>query len=217
MTTLISKINSRYTKQDIFKYVPFKKTIKIVKYNKKLMHELNYNQFEIKHFLFFHKIIKPISNIEDYLPIIKRIIPMKNYCGNDDDYIVKIFCKYLNENNDGFIPQINKINGNEYILDNLNYFKIGFNNTFLDYFYDKENKLDFKKVCSFCKKYGKKIKEITFMDNNLPLEYFCDEAYFIIGYIIQHSNIQKIEDNCKLKYSLFMHIFNMDYSFYLEE
>ena len=217
MTDLISRINGKYIKQDIFKFIPFKKTIKIIKYNKKLMHELNYNQFEIKHFLFFHKIIKPISNIEDYLPIIKRIIPIKKYCGNNDDYIVKIFCKYLNENNDGFIPQINKINGNEYILDNLNYFKIGFNNTFLDYFYDKENKLDFKKVCNFCQKYGKKIKEITFMDNNLPLEYFCDEAYFIIGYIIQHSNIQKIEDNCILEYSLFTHIFNMDYSFYLKE
>ena len=212
MTTLISKINSRYTKQDIFKYVPFKKTIKIVKYNKKLMHELNYTPFEIKYFLFFHKIIKPISNIEDYIPIIKRLLPMKE---NND--IIKLFCKYLNENNEGFIPQINKINGNEYILDNLNNFKIGFTNTFLDYFYDKENELNFNKLCNFCKKYGKKIKEINFMDSNLPLNLFCDEAFFIIGYIIKHSNIQKVEDNYIYKYSFFNYLFNMDFSFFLEK
>ena len=45
MTDLISRINGKYTKQDIFKFIPFKKTIKIIKYNKKLMHGLNYNQF----------------------------------------------------------------------------------------------------------------------------------------------------------------------------
>ncbi len=214
MTTLISKINGKYTKQDIFKYVPFKKTIKIVKYNKKLMRELNYTPFEIKYFLFFHKIIKPISNIEDYIPIIKRLLPMKDNNNND---IIKLFCKYLNENNEGFIPQINKINGNEYILDNLNNFKIGFTNTFLDYFYDKENELNFNKLCNFCKKYGKKIKEINFMDSNLPLNLFCDEALFIIGYIIKHSNIQKVEDNYIYKYSFFNYLFNMDFSFFLEK
>ena len=126
MNGLFSKISSKYLRQDIFKYVSFNTTIKIIKYNKKLIHELNYTVFEIKNFLFFHKIIKPISNIEDYIPIIKRMLPSKDNNENNINNIIKILCKYLNANNQEFIPQINKIKGNEFMLDNLNYFKIGF-------------------------------------------------------------------------------------------
>ena len=209
MNGLFSKISSKYLRQDIFKYVSFNTTIKIIKYNKKLIHELNYTVFEIKNFLFFHKIIKPISNIEDYIPIIKRMLPSKDNNENNINNIIKILCKYLNANNQEFIPQINKINGNEFMLDNLNYFKIGFCKTFLDYFYN-DDKLNFNVASEFCKKYGKKIKEITFMDNNLHHENMNDEAYFLMAYLIKKSNIQKIEDNYSFEYksSIFMYILN---------
>ena len=219
MNGLFSKISSKYLRQDIFKYVSFNTTIKIIKYNKKLIHELNYTVFEIKNFLFFHKIIKPISNIEDYIPIIKRMLPSKDNNENNINNIIKILCKYLNANNQEFIPQINKIKGNEFMLDNINYFKIGFCNTFLDYFYHEDNELDFNVASEFCKKYGKKIKEITFMDNNLPHEMINDEAYFLMAYIIKKSNIQKIEDNYSFEYksSIFTYIFNNDFSAYCEK
>ena len=219
MNGLFSKRSSKYLRQDIFKYISFNRTIKIIQYNKKLIHELNYSVFEIKNFLFFHKIIKPIANIEDYIPIIKRMLPSKDNNENNINNIIKILCKYLNANNQEFIPQINKINGNEFMLDNLNYFKIGFCNTFLDYFYNEENELDFSAASKFCKKYGKKIKEITFMDNNLPHAYFNDEGYFLMAYIIKKSNIQKIEDNYSFEYksSIFKYIFNIDFSFYCEK
>ena len=102
-----------------------------------------------------------------------------------------LFCQYLNKNNK-FIPQINRINGNELILNSLNAFKIGFNQQFITNFYNENNNnLDLYKLADFCKKYGKKIKEITFIDNNIP---YNNEAYLIIKYIIQNSNIEKVED-----------------------
>ena len=70
----IRKIKSRYIIQKIFQNIPFHRTIKIVKYSKKITNKLDYLVDDIKNFLFFNKIIKPISNCEDYLPIIKRIL-----------------------------------------------------------------------------------------------------------------------------------------------
>jgi hypothetical protein len=216
MSRLISRINSKYTKQTIFSYIPIKKTAKIIKYNKKLIKDLNYSVFDIKNFLLFGKIIKPISNIEDYVPIIKRITSKKKSKNNND--IIKIFCKYLNANNNEFIPQINNIKGNEYLLDNLDYFKIGFTNTFLDYFFDYNNEIDFNKVNNFCDKYGEKIKEITFIDNNFPDDIIENKKYFLMSYIIKNSNIEKIEDKYYIFCNSFFYlIFKNNFSKYYEK
>ena len=123
MKVQYKKIKSKYTLQNIFEYVPFHRTIKIIKYNKKLIYKLDYSVEDIKNYLFLNKIIKPISNCEDYLPILKRILSSKNSYIN----IINYFCNYLNKNNNEFIPQINRIKGNEYILNKLNSFKIGYN------------------------------------------------------------------------------------------
>ena len=190
MKAQFKKIKSKYTMQNVFSYIPFHRTVKIVKYNKRLINNLDYSVEDIKNFLFFNKVIKPISNCEDYLPILKRILSYKN--NNNYTNIIDSFCEYLNKSNE-FIPQISIIKNNEYILNKLNSFKVGFNNKFLDYFYDDIDKLNFKKLSDFCKKYGKKIKEITFMDNKNNNDLSPMDS-FIYKYIIINSNIKKIED-----------------------
>ena len=201
MPKVIEEIRSKYILQILFKYVPFKRMIKIIQYNKALISKLNYTKKEIKNFLFFKKIIKPVANCEDYLPIIKRILIPNDI--NSNNYIEKLFCTYLN-NIKLFIPQINQINGNEIILNNLNSIKISYNHQFIENFYDTSKTLDFKKLFSFCEEYGEKIKEITFMDNNIPDKFEIKEVNYIMKYIITHSNIQKVEDrNTNNKFSFY--------------
>ena len=195
MKTFIKKVRSKYIIQNIFSYTSFKKTIKIIQYNKGLINKLEYTVDDIKNFFFFNKIIKPISNCEDYLPIIKRILSSKKFTFKQ---ISNVFCNYLNKTNNKFIPQISQIEGNEYILDKLDSFKLGFNKQILEYFSNfylfEDKSLYIKKLSEFCKKYGKKIKEITFMDKEIENVLSEDINYYTIIYIIKNCNIEKIED-----------------------
>ena len=195
MKTFIKKVRSKYIIQNIFSYTSFKKTIKIIQYNKNLINKLEYTVDDIKNFFFFNKIIKPISNCEDYLPIIKRILSSKKFTFKQ---ISNVFCNYLNKTNNKFIPQISQIEGNEYILDKLDSFKLGFNKQILEYFSNfyliEDKSLYIKKLSEFCKKYGKKIKEITFMDKEIENVLSEDINYYTIIYIIKNCIIEKIED-----------------------
>ena len=152
MREFIKKVRSKYIIQNIFSYTSFKKTIKIMQYNKNLIDNLEYTVDDFKNFFFFNKIIKPISNCEDYLPIIKRILSSKRYTFKQ---ISNVFCNYLNKTNK-FIPQISQIEGNEYILDKLDSFKLGFNKQILEYFSNfyliGDKNLYIKKLSEFCKK-----------------------------------------------------------------
>ena len=218
MKDILKKVKSKYIIQNIFGYLQFKKTIKIVKYNKKLINKLDYLYEDVKIFLFFSKIIKPISNCEDYLPIIKRILFKKVKMKK----ITNLFCEFLNKNNNEFIPQINQIKGNEDILDQLKFFKLGFNDQLLEYFYNLYNEdenLYFLKLSEFCKKYGKKIKEITFMDNKISEQIDCDICCFTIKYIINNSKIEKIEDRFydENTNSIFTDIYDLYYDELFEE
>jgi len=205
MTSLIKKIKSKYIQKVLFDYVPLNLKIEILKYNKNILYN-NINREDLKKYLILKKIIKPIANCEDYLSIINRIFSNKKI--NDN---LTIFCNYLNKN--GFIPQINKINDNKEILNYINSFKIGFNNEFIDNFYDNNNIFEFIKLYEFCNKYGNKLKEITLMDNNIPNIYDKKECYFILKYIIKNSNIEKIEDrHFDGDKSLFLKIFDLDYN-----
>ena len=143
----------------------------------------------LKIFSFFNKIIKPISNCEDYLPIIRRILSSKKYTFKQ---ISNVFCNYLNKTNK-FIPQISQIEGNEYILDKLDSFKLGFNRQILEYFsnFYFEDKSLYIKILS---EFGKKIKEITFMNKEIENLLNEDINYYTIIYIIKNCNIEKIED-----------------------
>ena len=220
MKDILKKVKSKYIVKNIYTYTPFKKAIKIIKYSKKYINKIDYSVDDIKTFLFFNKIIKPISNFEDYLPIIIRILsPKLSY-----NHITNLFLEYLNKNNNEFIPQINKIKGNELFLDKLNAFKIGFNKQFLDYFinfYNEDRNLYFKKLSEFCQKYGKKIKEITFMDdNNIQKEFDILIYFFTIKYIINNSEVEKIEDrffNMNNIESILTDIYNECYDFLIDE
>ena len=213
MSTIKQKIRSKYIFQNIFDFVPLNKTIKIVKYNKSVIKKLDYTKNIIKYFFLLKKIVKPIANCEDYLPIIRRILSLNTLNINivNNNQILNYFCQYINKNNK-FIPQISKISGNEEILNKLNYFKIGFNNRFINNFYDGEQ-IDFNKLSDFCNNYGKKIKEITFLDNSFPSFAYEAKAYYIMKYIIENSNIQRIEDgNHEFEESLFIKLFNLNYN-----
>ena len=74
MSKLIGRVKCKYTIQNIFNYIQFDKTIKIIKYSLKTIKQLEYTKEEIKYFLLLKKIVKPIANCEEYLPIIRRIL-----------------------------------------------------------------------------------------------------------------------------------------------
>ena len=216
MKTIINRIKNKYIRLNLFEYLSITKLFKIIKYNKKLLSEIDINKKEIKIYLLLDRIIKPISNCEDYLPIIKRIYSHYNNTTNhintlDNIQASNLFCQYMNKTIP-FVPQINNINDNEEILKSINYFKIGFNQIFLDNFYDNENKFVFNRLFEFCNKYGHKIVEITFIDNNIININAKKENLFIMKYIIKNSNIQKIEDRKFdiLDKSLFLKIFDLD-------
>ena len=208
MNSVIKRIKSKYIVKSLFEYVPLNKTLEIIKYNKNIFNNI-FNNKEYKNILILKKFIKPIANCEDYLPIIKRIY--NNNPINNPNNNCSLFCDYINKNI--FIPQINKLNDNKEILNSLKSFKIGFNYQFIDNFYNNNNIFEFKILYDFCNEYGNKIKEITFMDNNIPNVYDKNECYFILKYIIKNSNIEKIED----RYfdgdkSLFLQLFDLDYN-----
>lgn len=170
MNNLIKRIKSKYILQILFDYVPLIKGINLIKYNRKLKSDLDLDYNKIRSYFFLQKIIKPIANCEDYIPIIEKFIKFPNNkldMFNKNEDAIDLFCNYFNRNTP-FIPQINKIKNNEKLLSSLYYFKIGFSSHFINNFYNNENVFDFKKLFDFCSKYGKKIKEITFMDNNIP-------------------------------------------------
>ena len=170
MKNSIRRIRSKYIIRILFDYVPLIKGINIIKYNKLLKSLLDLDSSKMKNYFLLQKIIKPIANCEEYIPIIQKSINFQNNkldIFNKNEDALDLFCNYFNKNAP-FIPQINKINNNEKILSSLYYFKIGFSAHFINNFYNNENVFDFKKLFDFCSKYGKKIKEITFMDNNIP-------------------------------------------------
>ena len=215
MNNLIKRIKSKYILQILFDYVPLIKGINLIKYNRKLKSDLDLDYNKIRSYFFLQKIIKPIANCEDYIPIIEKFIKFPNNkldMFNKNEDAIDLFCNYFNRNTP-FIPQINKIKNNEKLLSSLYYFKIGFSSHFINNFYNNENIFEFKNLFDFCNKYGKKIKEITFMDNNIANLSNKKESYFIFKYIIKHSNVQKIEDRYfDGEKSVFLKLLDLEYN-----
>ena len=208
MSELIKKIKSKYMIKNIFEYLTLYPSFQLIKYNKKLLSLMEFDKNKIKFIVALKKYLKPIANCEDYLPILKRIYTSDNLSPNN---ISKLYYNYCH-GDITFTPQINKINENEELLNSLYSFKIGFNKEFIDYFYDKD-KFEFKKLMNFCDEYASKIKEITFMDNNIPNIQERKECYFILRYIIKSSNIIKIEDrNIENDKSILLKLFDFDYN-----
>ena len=205
MEHTFKKIKSKYIIESIFNYISLYKKLRLIKINKSLTKTIGLTMNDIIIFFLLKKIIKPIANCEDYLPIIKRYIKnIQTSFGNSNKNEIDYFCECMNKANK-FIPQINQIKGNEKILDKLNSFKLGFNSI---------NNLYSFKYEEFLEKYGNKIKEISFMDYKSD-KLNKENAYNIMNYIIKYSNIQKIEDiysNDEDNQSIFLEIMDLCYN-----
>ena len=156
MNNMLKKISSSFIFKETINYIPLGRAIKIFKYNKSFLNKLNITKEEARLILFMNKLIKPIANMEDYLPVLRKMHYGK---------ITKIFCNYLNFSNT--IPSITPRLENKEILDLFNGFKICFNNNLIRLFNDGEGISEFypELFLEFFHKYAKKIKEMSFMDN----------------------------------------------------
>ena len=213
----LKKISSKFVIKNALDYIPIYRRIKICKYNKKYLSLIQNgydNKKDLMRDLFLlKKTIKPIANCEDYIPIMQRIL--QNHPNQKNFY--NLFIQYLNENKK-FCPQINKIKDFEKYLEQLDAIKIGFNREFIDNFYNN-GQFNFEELIGFCDKYGNKISEITFMDNNVPSLLEKKESYLILMYIIKNSNLRKIEDKCFFQNdkSLLTQLLNLDNDDYIEK
>ena len=116
------------------------------------------------------------------------------------------------------IPSITLKSGNQEILDLLNGFKICFNTNFKGEFYENsynegisEFVLDL--FLKYAHKYGKKIKEINFMDNTFSHFKSSDKkedvnSLTLIKFLLLNSTVNKIEDS---ENSLFLELLNSKY------
>ena len=199
------KISNKYIIKNILDYISLNRTISLFKYNKKAINILGYNKEEIKVFLLMKKVIKPLANIEDYIPILKKILNYREDNVQKEEYLIHLFCQFLNKNNK-FIPNINFFNCNKKIYSLLNKFKICYNNNFVESFFHEEYNYEINKykLFEYANLYAKKIKEVSFLDSNFEYEFEYGKnvktsTFNIINFLLQFSNIEKIEDRYYLK------------------
>ena len=212
MNSVLRKLSNSYILKEIINFIPLRRAIKIFKYNKNFLNWLNITKKEARLILFMNKIIKPIANMEDYLPILQTKFSGK---------IQNLFCKFLNCSN--AIPSITLKSENEEILDLLNGFKICLDNNFKGLFYkfnDSEGipEFDPKIFLELTHKYAKKIKEISFMDNTFFYSNSNDKnekknSLTLIKFLLFISTVNKIEDRYfeDNDNSLFLDLLNSKY------
>ena len=192
------KIRSKYLIKNILDYVHFKDAISIIQYNKKLLNLLEFTKEDIIVFLLMKKVIKPLANIEDYIPILKKSLNYEKNNEEKEKYLINLFCQYLNRN-DGFAPNINFFDKYENMYPLINKMKITYNNNLIESFYDKDRNITInkEKLFQYANRYGDKIKEVSFLDSVFGYSIgIIDYKYDIdiISFLIQFSNINKIED-----------------------
>ena len=211
MKSVLTKISNSFIFQETINFIPLGRAIKIFKYNKSFLNKLNFTKKEARLILFMNKLVKPIANMEDYLPVLRKMHYGK---------IEQIFCKFLNFSNT--IPSITLKSGNEEILDLLNGFKICLDNNFKGLFYEinDEGILEFdpKIFLELTHKYAKKLKEISFMDNTFFYSKSNDKkekenSLTLIKFLLFISTVNKIEDRYfeDSDNSLFLDLLNSKY------
>ena len=212
--SILKNLSNSYIFKETTNFIPLGRTIKIFKYNKSFLNKLNITKEEARLILFMKKLIKPMANMEDYLPALRS----RYYHGE----IKKLFCKFLNFSN--IIPSITLKSENQEILDLLNGFKICFDNNFKGLFYefnDSEGIPEFapKIFLELTHKYAKKIKEISFMDNTFFYSKSNDKkeeenSLTLIKFLLFNSNVNKIEDRYfeDNDNSLFLDLLNSKYN-----
>ena len=124
MNSVLKKISNSFIFNETIYFIPLGRAIKIFKYNKSFLNKLNITKEEARLILFMKKQIEPIANMEDYLPVLRRM----------HRKIKNIFCKFLNFSKT--IPSITLKSENKEILDLLNGFKICLDNNFNRFFYE---------------------------------------------------------------------------------
>ena len=198
------KIRSKYLFKNVLDYIPFKEAISILKYNKKALNSLGFTQEDMKIFLLMKKVIKPIANIEDYIPILKKSLNYEKDNDEKQEYLINLFCQYLNNNNK-FVPNINFFDNYKNIYLLLNKMKITFNNNLIESFFDGEEyfyEINKYKLFEYANLFGGKIKEVSFLDSYFEYDFedsdaeenIINNAFIIINFLMQFSNITKIED-----------------------
>ena len=211
MKSVLTKISNSFIFQETINFIPLGRAIKIFKYNKSFLNKLNFTKKEARLILFMNKLVKPIANMEDYLPVLRKMHYGK---------IEQIFCKFLNFSNT--IPSITLKSRNEEILDLLNGFKICLDNNFKGLFYEinDEGILEFdpKIFLELTHKYAKKLKEISFMDNTFFYSKSNDKkekenSLTLIKFLLFISTVNKIEDRYfeESDNSLFLDLLNSKY------
>ena len=208
MKSVLEKISNSYIFKETINFIPLGRAIKIFKYNKSFLNKLNITKEEARLILLMNKLIKPIANMEDYLPVLRKM---------NNGKIEKIFCKFLNFSNT--IPSITLESKNKEILDLLNGFKICFNKNFERLFfelnYDGISEFHPKIFLELAHKYSKKIKEISFMDNTFSYSRTNgkENSLTLIKFLLLNSTVNKIEDRYfeDTDNSLFLDLLNSKY------
>ena len=191
------KIHNKYNIKYLFEFVHLDIVVKIIKYNKYLLNLIELTKEEGIIILLMEKIVKPIANVEDYIPIIKRIASKEIIFNkfNKEDYLISLFSKFLNLNSK-FIPSINFKCSYRKFFDLLNKIKICFNTNLIELFYDEVYDFGSSTLLEYVYSYAKKIKQISFLDSDIDYKAYMKEetAFYIIKLFTINSNVEKIED-----------------------
>ena len=70
---MLKKISRYFVFNETINFIPLGRAVKIFKYNKSFLNKLNITKEETRLILFMKKLIKPIANMEDYLPILRKM------------------------------------------------------------------------------------------------------------------------------------------------
>ena len=213
------KISNKNIIKNILDYISLNRKLSLFKYNKKALTILGYNKEDIKIFFLMKKVIKPIANIEDYIPLLKKRLNYEEDNAQKEEYLINLFCHFLNQNCK-FIPNINFFDYHKKMYSLLNKFKISYNNNFVESFFNEEYtyEINKNKLFIYANLFAKKIKEISYLDSNFEYKFeygknIMKNTFKIINFLIQFSNIEKIEDKYNLNdvNTRFLTIYNSVY------
>lgn len=197
----IFKIRNKYILKNLIDFIPLNNAISIFKYCKKVLNIMELSKAKIKIYLLLAKIVKPLANIEDYIPTLMKKINCENINSQKEEYLIILFCEYLNKNNK-FIPNVNFYYNYKKMYDSLNNLKISYNINLIESFFNEEYTFEINeyKLFKYTNLYAKKIKEVSFLDTDFV---FKNEnrgnevkisSFTIIKFLMHFSNIDKIED-----------------------
>lgn len=205
MKTSIFRISNKYNIIELFEYISFDKTLKIILYNKTIQKHLKIEKNYFYHFFIIRKAIKPT-----YQSIIKNIPLLENQNNNEiklnNNIILNEQFFYKTINSMKIFISINlKDKKWKIFLKNILNIKLEINPSIIDYIYNMQEK-EKKETLDILQKYSKNIKEIHLNGfnekNELNFE-MRNKINYILNFIFKPNkrknsfNIKKLsfEDN----------------------